>query len=215
MFKDAHSLDLFGGLLATNIIFCVFIIPLIAAGSSIAEERGLGVMGWQQMQPVSRLRQWLVKMAVLVATVFLLSVALPTLVLFVGHALFPFSVPHILDAGWFGSLIFLLGGLLLLGIVVFASSASRSTFRAILLAMLLLGACGTAVFLPMRASAATQVRHEATGTVIFLIAAAGLVYFQSYRLYRAGEPGAFQTFGRAALIVLAFGLWGVFYSGML
>ena len=140
-----HPSEVPAALLAVNFFFCIAIIPLVATGLSVAEERALGAAAWQQVLPPSIPKQWTVKLAVTLATCFLLGVLLPGLGYVVGQFLFstkPFEFPGL--AAW-DLLFWILGWLLFLSLGVFASSVSTASFKAMLLHFGLIFAVAPAV----------------------------------------------------------------------
>ncbi len=137
--QKLHPSDVLMGLLNVNFVLCVAICPLVATGLSVAEERNLGAAGWQSVLPVSPLRQWLVKLAVVIGTCLLLGVALPAAMFIAGQELHvitagnpPKSFSDVLDSV---SLVGCLVYFSLLAVGIYASSVSTATFRAIMLAM--------------------------------------------------------------------------------
>jgi uncharacterized BrkB/YihY/UPF0761 family membrane protein len=138
------------------------ILPLVATGLSVAEERNLGMASWHRTLPPSLRKQWLVKMTVVLGTGVLLGVILPCLLGVAGWAigLFPNAQPapdqpmqwptfSELLATFFQLLPSCLAYLLVLMMGIFASSVSRTTFRAILLTLALLA--GIAALIPLSA----------------------------------------------------------------
>ena len=143
---ELHHSEVTLVLMMMDVVLCVLIIPLITAGVSVAEERNLGVSGWQLALPPSALKQWTAKLWTVLATCALLGIVLPLIMVMAGnwvllHEPIHFGAPD----NWqtlLPHLDFVLGYLLLLGIGIFASSISTNSFRAILLFFGLLAAAG-------------------------------------------------------------------------
>jgi ABC-type transport system involved in multi-copper enzyme maturation permease subunit len=138
LWKLFHS-DIAAGTLGMNFIMCVFVIPLVAAGMSVAEERNLGVAGWQFIQPVSARRQWSAKMLVVLFICVTLGILLPLAGAAIGEIVFGFDGPgrHLPHANTGVDAAFLILAppliyLLVLSLGVFASSVSRTTLQAVI-----------------------------------------------------------------------------------
>jgi hypothetical protein len=136
-----HADEVTTSLMYVPILLCLFLVPLISGGMAFAEERNLGLYGWQLTQPPSKSRQWLVKILVAFFVNALLGVGLPLIMfavvkpLFVsGHA----SVPHLseLVEDWGPSLTYF--GIF--SVVLYAASISTNTMRAIIAALGMLAA---------------------------------------------------------------------------
>ena len=61
--------------------FYVFLVPLVSACIAMTEERASGIHLWQITLPVSRTRQWLIKLAGLASINLILAVLIPGLLL--------------------------------------------------------------------------------------------------------------------------------------
>ncbi len=67
----------------------LLIIPLMIGAASIAEERWLGILHWQQVQPPSRKLQWFIKLFTCLLLTVILGWALPTLLEHLSAPLLP------------------------------------------------------------------------------------------------------------------------------
>jgi ABC-type transport system involved in multi-copper enzyme maturation permease subunit len=171
LWKLFHS-EFAVGTLAMNVVMCVFVIPLIATAMSVAEERNLGVAGWQFVQPVSAWRQWAAKILVVLFICVTLGVLLPLAGVAIGE-------------GWFGlghqppnlwpreeTLTYYVGVpllyLLIISVGIYASSLSRTTLESVIrtLALILLFAAGFA--LVGRLLSAIQEYYQNIGPVVDL-----------------------------------------------
>ena len=65
------------GLFSAGTFLYAGLVPLLAGAVASAEERQLGTLGWQLLQPVAASKQWQVKVAVVLTTTAVLGVALP------------------------------------------------------------------------------------------------------------------------------------------
>jgi hypothetical protein len=134
----------------TNVLLCVpfvlyvLMIPLITGLVCMAEERNLGTANWQFTLPPSATNQWSAKILVTLSTCLGLGVVLPLILLLVWkglsgtHFVLPFS-----DAAPVALIAYILGYLSLFSLVIYASSISTNSMRAILACLgLLIGAAG-------------------------------------------------------------------------
>ena len=142
------------GSLWVNFAVCVFIIPLVATGMSVAEERNLGVANWQFIQPVSARKQWAVKIVVVLLVCVTLGLLLPAAGVVVAKGYFDpkgLQLPQVntTEDAIYLFLIAPLLYLLLLNLGVFTSSVSTTTFQAVIktIAIILLGFAGMALII--------------------------------------------------------------------
>jgi hypothetical protein len=103
------------------------IIPLIIGGISISSERSMGILPWQFTLPVSPLKQWGVKLSVVIFTCLLLGGLLLLLIFFIDSGQIPGG-----SAEEFAE--FVLFSITLASLGVFASSISRTALRGIIAA---------------------------------------------------------------------------------
>ena len=85
----AVALRVTGGSLAFNTALSAFyalLLAMLAGSLGSAEERQLGTIEWQVLQPVAMWRQWAVKIVVVLGLPMLLGMGLPTLLAHVGPA---------------------------------------------------------------------------------------------------------------------------------
>ncbi len=131
------------GILSATFVIYLLMLPLVAAGGCVAEERNWGMLGWQLTLPPSRLKQWTAKILVVFATCWLLGFFLPLTFFRVGNWLFHFSSDH--SAGgrlWiFPDWQFLSYYSIAVGLIIFTSSISTTSFRAIFLGLGLVIGC--------------------------------------------------------------------------
>ena len=167
---ELHHSEATMALMVLNVALCVLIIPGITAGVSVAEERNLGVTGWQLALPPSALKQWTAKSLTVLVTSVLLGIVLPATLVAVGRWVFYHELIHFqAPASWgmlsLNALDCTLVYLLFLGLVVFTSSISTNSFRAILLAFGLLAAAGCLIGLVAYAVAHVMAYLNESGSV--------------------------------------------------
>lgn len=156
------ALNLATVIMATGSALYLMLLPLIAGGVCVAEERNWGTLGYQLALPPSRLRQWIVKISIAMATSLVLGVLLPFVFYCVCQRLFhlpfdPFTNSESpLNAGDnMGYLKLVVFTFLLSGVAIYASSLATNTLRAILLTIFLIIAGGTTIMLSMFAGVRT------------------------------------------------------------
>ena len=112
--------------------FYVFMVPLISGCIAMSEERASGIHSWQITLPVSRTRQWLIKLIGLICTNFILVEIVPGLLL----VLFPDLGAQLLDRDgneFIVGFVSINAGLMILSFYV--GSLCRNTITAILATM--------------------------------------------------------------------------------
>ena len=235
---DHH--DFLAGMTFVPIAVLVFIIPSIAPGGSVAEERKWGVSTWQRALPVSSRKQWVVKVVVVIFTCGLLGVVLPTCLWMADGWVFrlpigpgPFHWDRLFHGAtaadfYLGVVVLLdwvLGYLLWLSLGVFASSLCANSAKAVVLSIgLITGSAGLAVgsiSWVIRLLGIVQPEEPSMELVVMLLAVyfAGLILltqYLAYRNHRTGEPetrGVWMQVGMVtAVIVLGAALGFVFWS---
>lgn len=159
----------------------IFVYPLVLGATAVAAERQMGLADWHSSLPVSRARQWWVKVVVVMS----LGVAVgPVLARYLDGLLVPLlesrqidSAPFPASATWISVLAAATG--------VYASSRAREPFRAVMVAVALF----VLTLLPATSPAALQIRGSGLRSFLF-----------------PGLPGAELSLGVAlpALALLAF-----------
>ena len=132
--------------------FYVFMVPLISGCIAMSEERASGIHPWQITLPVSRTRQWLIKLAALICTNLILVEIVPGLLL----VLYPDLRAQVLDRNgdeFIVGFVSINAGLMILSFYV--GSLCRSTIAAILATI------GAAVYVIMAFIVALQLAHAA------------------------------------------------------
>ncbi len=112
----------------SSVIFGI-IISLLAGCLACAEERHLGTLPWQLVQPVAAWRQWLVKAGVALAVSLVLGLGLPVLMFNAERAFFwtkPIDYPALVIA------LVVLNVVLLTLLGLYVSSVANSTIQAML-----------------------------------------------------------------------------------
>jgi|tagenome__1003787_1003787.scaffolds.fasta_scaffold20912761_2 hypothetical protein len=121
-------------LLGTDFVIYMVLLPILAGSLCLAEEKAWGVADWQLMLPVSRVRQWSIKMAVALSTGLILGFILPLTLFFLGRRLLGLGTGEGFPEF---SFVTMLGYLVLLQFVIYAASISGTTVRSILVALCL------------------------------------------------------------------------------
>ncbi len=122
-------------------------IPLLAGTVAFAEERSWGTVAWQLTLPVPALKQWVIKILTALVTVVLLGIALPVIFILLARW-FGLATVNGSDSpslpNWNFSDVTLVATcyFLVFSAVLFASSASTNSIRALLLFCGLLVGCG-------------------------------------------------------------------------
>ncbi len=165
------------------VLLLVFVFPLLLGATSMAAERQMGLADWHSSLPISRGRQWWIKvliamsLAVGVAPVLARALDGPLSVLLESRRIVAIEFPE--SATWIALLAAATG--------VYASSRAREPFRAAMVGVALLAV----PFLPAASPAAIQLRGSGLRSVLF-----------------PGPPGAELFLGVAlatiALLVFAF-----------
>jgi hypothetical protein len=106
---------------------CAFVVLAFTGLVTVAEERTLGVLEWQLTQPISKAKQWAVKMLVAVCVCLALGVIFPGVAFYFGQYLLgkwpePFHVPHFPQESFITLSVF--------SLIVFASSICANVSRA-------------------------------------------------------------------------------------
>lgn len=125
-------------------------VAVIAGALSVAEERQMGVLASQRLQPVSARRQWLLKIATASAVSVSLSIGVPVLLGLLGTSS-AFERGHRIGSQLFTVSLFASVG-------IYASSLSSTGIRAILGSMAGL-AIGFPAFMTMRTALRPAVRR--------------------------------------------------------
>lgn len=136
--KSELATNIAMGVLAATFAIYVIMLPLVAAGGCVAEERNWGMLGWQLTLPPSRRKQWTAKILVVFATCWLLGFLLPAILYIVEKWLFHFapSPPGLAGLAQLdGILGMIFGYSLIISVIIFASSISANGMRAILLSL--------------------------------------------------------------------------------
>lgn len=114
-----------------------FLVPLISGCISLAEERASGIHSWQITLPVSRRRQWAVKVAGLIFTNAVLGFLVPAALLMLFPALRDHMFAH--GAANFELWLWLMGVCAALMLIsVYVASLSRNTMQALVAALVTL-----------------------------------------------------------------------------
>jgi hypothetical protein len=225
---DVDTTELFAGMAVTPIAVLVFVIPFIAPGGCVAEERNWGVSAWQRALPVSSRKQWVAKMAAVVFTCVLLGVVLPACLWmadgWVFHLPFGpgpmhwdrlFGGPDSTDLYW-GTMVgldWVLGYSLWLSLGVFASSLCANSAKAVILNLgLMAGSVGLAGGTISWMSRFLRIgpSPEQTSDLGFVLLAIyfailiGLTQYLAYRNHRTGEPDTRRVWMQAATVTGAF-----------
>ena len=113
----------------------VVVLPLVAGAMALAEEKGWGLSEWHLTLPPSARQQWSAKMLATLPTSVGLGLLLPAAMFLAGNALsFPHGsrapIPPVYDLA-----ALVLSQLLLTSVAVYAASCSKTTLRAILVAL--------------------------------------------------------------------------------
>lgn len=141
--------------MAGSFAICFLLVPLIAGGVCVAEERNWGMLGWHLILPPSRKKQWLVKVCVALASSLILGILVPIGVFYFCKLLIhlPFdpltNLPF--DPLTSDGILLLIPYLLLTGIAIYASSLITNTLRAVILTLALASAGGGAISLAVMA----------------------------------------------------------------
>jgi ABC-type transport system involved in multi-copper enzyme maturation permease subunit len=163
-------------------LLLIFVYPLVLGATAVASERQLGLADWQSSLPVSRARQWWVKVSVVMG----LSALGPLLAYYLNGALLTVLASRHIESTEFAGAIWI--SVLAAAMGVYASSRAREPFRA--------GILGVGLFvvplLPATFPEALEIRGRGLRSVLF-----------------PGLPGAELFLGTAlatlALLAFAFG----------
>lgn len=211
-----HQSEFITVLLITNVVICC-LIPFIACGISVAEERSMGLMGWQRCLPPPTLKQWLAKLLVVFGTSGLLGILLPMLMITAGlhvfrHEGFAEILMQLLYFwGWLlssgGALVYLS----LLSLAILASSLATNTFRALLLAIALIATCGSAAFWPVFEKNVGLVTPVFAACWPLLLLLVVLLQILAYRNYLHLDASTRRCWTQSGLLVLASVFFGLFF----
>jgi len=129
--KNIGKLMFWGSLFMSGIM-----LPLTVGAVTVAEERNLGLLECQLVQPASRLHQWIIKIAAAYVIVLIVAIGFPRLGIWAGINIF--NIP-LTDQRYFSpGVIFLISGIVGLGLTtlaIYASSLCRTPVRALLAAI--------------------------------------------------------------------------------
>ena len=231
-----HDTDGSRGLFIAPLAICVVILPLVVTGLSVAEERTLGMAAWHRTLPPSLRQQWLVKLAVVLVTCVMLGVILPWFMRVAGQALGLFPDTPARPIQWLPASIPLTGCLaylVVLAIGIFASSVSTTTFRAIMLTLVLLCVIGTLIPLsnglvglnftdhPWRSRPPNGDWHLPEIEVFLIVNSALAVFLAllsvlAYINYRTAEPSPGRAWAHSGIILgaaatLAIVMWTLYF----
>lgn len=78
--SEHHRYSFSQGLTYPSSILHLIVIPILAGAVASAEERGLGVLSWQVLQPIALWKQWAIKVAVAIGLALALGVGGPLLI---------------------------------------------------------------------------------------------------------------------------------------
>lgn len=132
LFAGTQGKEGFAGVQIAFGLACLF-MPVLAGSVAIAEERKLGTLEAQQGLPVSRIRQFFLKLGAAYGVAFLLALALP---LFVSAAVAWIAEASLIEGDAMRWIKFLGGYAVAAGAVaLYASSLSRSTLGALILTL--------------------------------------------------------------------------------
>jgi hypothetical protein len=147
---DVDHAELLAAMSAIPIVVLVFVIPMIAPGGCVAEERNWGVSEWQRALPVSVRKQWAAKMIIMVFTSVLLGIVLPAALWMVDGWVFQlpngarslhFDVPTTIEEFMIIPLSVLVYSFVL-GLGVFTSSLCANSARAVIMNLGQIVVCG-------------------------------------------------------------------------
>lgn len=139
-----ESKDVGAGVLAADFAIYILLIPLIAGGLSVAEERAWGIADWHLTLPPSSKRQWLAKMLVTLPVSLVLGLVLPAGLYWAGALFFaPKEERMFLQI----VLAIALVQLCVTSLAIYAATFSNSTTKAILASLALIVALCTALML--------------------------------------------------------------------
>jgi hypothetical protein len=133
------------GIVAGDIAIYALILPLIAGAISVAEERGWGIAEWHLTLPPSTLKQWSAKMLATLSTSLILGLVLPTAVALVADLVFSQPGARTSFPPAFAILSWVLGQMLVTSVAVYTASFAKNTLQAILAALVILIAGGSAI----------------------------------------------------------------------
>jgi hypothetical protein len=227
-----HPSDVIGALLLVDVVIAVGIPPLVATGLSIAEERSLGIAVWHRTLPPSAVKQWLVKVGVVVSICVLLGVVLPSLLGMAVQATGLFADPDdqtskpIEFIPFTISPVFYLGYLLALAVGIFASSVTTSTLRAILLTLLLFS--GTAMVIVLgnwlfahvdleELSSAASTRQNFRYSLLEWLEAAAMTIelaialFLSFLNYKVSQPRPWRAWVQSGIVLGALSVVSIVF----
>jgi hypothetical protein len=144
---EIHPSEITTGVMFACVVMCVFLVPLVTGAVAIAEERSWGMTGWQLTQPPSVFKQWTIKMLVAFVISVVLGIALPAVMLTCMRFLLAGSVQalSLADFNSLASGTALLLYILVLSLVIYASSISTNSMRAIIMFLGLLTGIGLIV----------------------------------------------------------------------
>jgi uncharacterized membrane protein len=141
---EIHDSEIDRALMIIAVVLCFLMIPLITGAVCIAEERSWGMSGWQLTQPPSAFKQWLIKILVAFAITMVLGIVLPVAMINFFDLLQTASIkaPPLQDLGPLASGPILLLYILVVSLIIYASSISTNTMRAIIMFLGLLAGIG-------------------------------------------------------------------------
>jgi alpha-tubulin suppressor-like RCC1 family protein len=207
------------------------LMPFLVGAVTIAEERRLGILEWQQSLPVSRRRQFLAKLLPACLLSVALAAVLPWLLEALVYASTGESMTGIMEriresAGWKGLVLGLwvtlglpvLASILATTVGVFASSLVRNLLHALSLVFVLLVAAWGLVGVFLLAYEAPRIQPGPSGllALIGLPALLLVLCWLAYRNYREAVPGARLWLKNLAVLgilcVCVFGTTAALYA---
>jgi ABC-type transport system involved in multi-copper enzyme maturation permease subunit len=213
---DVDHTDLLAGMAVTPIAVLVFVIPFIAPGGCVSEERSWGVSAWQRALPVSSRKQWAAKMVAVIFTCVLLGVVLPAALWmadgWVFHLPFGPGPMHWDRLFRVAGLNYFLGYLLWLSLGAFASSLCANSAKAVILNLgLMVGGAGLAGGMISWISRILRIGPSPGQTseldlvllAIYFAGLIGLTQCLAYHNHRTGEPDTRRVWMQVATVISA------------
>ncbi|MDB6021770.1 MAG: hypothetical protein JWQ04_1627 [Pedosphaera sp.] len=207
-----HPSDMLAGLMSMLLVLCVIGTPLITGIVTLAEERNLGVAAWQLTLPASVRKQWAAKMLVAVFTCITLGIVFPAAMLAAGKWLFGMSTAKIFSADPDELLLVAACYALLFNLVIYASSISVNSVRAMVIVLGLLAGCGAAIALGIYGLGLAQIHFdvlEPISTVsltIYFLLLSVLLNRLSFLNYRTAQLDNRRTWIQLSAILLFAGI---------
>jgi len=179
---------------------CMIGVPFLTGIVTVAEERNLGVLTWQMTQPVSALKQWVVKVSVAFTLCLVLGLIVPSTLILLGNWLSPGGidlhkdVPDLPYIAFYG-----LCYMAWFSVLAYASTISPNSIRAMITGLgLLMGI----VAVPAALNYLVEWNLSVVASAILIALLTAILNWISYLNFRAVEISTRRLYWQSVVILL-------------